>query len=347
MSTHATIPAPADAGTRSSDRPGAVAPSLADSFAHCREVTRRSARNFYYGLRLTPEPRRSAVYSIYAWMRHADDIVDDPAPAALRKERLATLAAHTESIIRATPASGPAADSSAPHDLVQSAPVPAGATEPFWPAFAHTLAAYPIDHACFRDMVAGLAHDLEPAGYATQADLDQYCYCVASTVGLVCVAIWGLRPGVTAQTARPLAIARGKAFQLTNILRDIGHDFDESPRRVYVPREVLARHGLTADELRAWARPDACRALVLDLADLARERYRESAGLEDLIDPACAPAMWGMTRIYSGLLEAIAADPARVVGPGRVRLSSVTKGLIAVRALVRSRIGARSGGSAA
>ncbi len=160
---------------------------------------------------------------------------------------------------------------------------------------------------------------------------------MGSTVGLTCIAIWGLHPAADASLVAEKSIRRGKAFQLTNILRDIGQDYDDLPRRVYVPRADLDAAGATADELRAWSKPEACRAVVAGLAAMAREHYRASAGLEGMIDPACAPALWGMTRIYSDLLKKIEADPAGVVGARRVRLSSARKGLIALSAVVRRR----------
>jgi phytoene synthase len=296
---------------------------LAASFQACREITRAHARNFYYGLRLTPEPRRSAVYAIYAWMRTADDLVDQPTPAEERRQALAEFAGRTRRVLEG--------DRSA---FDQQA---------WWPAFAATMASYPIEHAYIHDMLAGLGEDLDHHGYATRADLDRYCYRVGSTVGLTCIAIWGLRPGADEELARQRSESRGRAFQLTNILRDIGQDFDDRPSRCYVPAEDLERHGLTAAELRRWAEPARCLALVSEHIDRAKAFYRASAGLEQQLSPDCAPALWGMTEIYARLLDLIAADPARVVGPARVRLSSARKGLIAVQAVVRSRAGAWAG----
>jgi phytoene synthase len=307
---------------------------LSSSFALCRQITRRAARNFYYGLRLTPEPRRSAVYSIYAWMRRADDLVDEPAPVETRRARLAEFAHQTDRAMRGDLGFAGDAPPKTPSNR------PGTQTECFWPALAATLSSYPIDQQHIRDMLAGLTEDLSHDGYATRAELDRYCYRVGSTVGLVCVAIWGLREGTSAEAAREKSIARGRAFQLTNILRDIGQDYDDLPRRVYVPREDLHRHGLTAAQLRAWDQPQACRALVMEMVERARALYAASAGLEEMIDAECAPAMWGMTRIYAGLLDVIAVDPRRVMTGPRVRLSSLQKGLIAVRAYVKARAGA-------
>lgn len=298
---------------------GVDAARLADAYAQCRAITRRAARNFYYGLRLTPEPRRSAVYSIYAWMRSADDQVDAPGPVEERARRLADLARTTDLALTGDP------------DIASRGP--------FWIAFAATMASFPIDPAYIREMLNGLGEDLGHRGYATREELEGYCYRVASTVGLTCIAIWGLREGADPALAKRLAIARGQAFQLTNILRDVGQDYDDLPRRVYIPTADLDRHGLTALDLRQWRDHARCNALVTEMAARAAEFYRQSASLESLIDPECAPALWGMTRIYRGLLEIIETEPARVVGPARIRLSSARKGLIALGALLRKRTG--------
>ncbi|MBC7835076.1 MAG: squalene/phytoene synthase family protein, partial [Phycisphaerales bacterium] len=207
----------------------------------------------------------------------------------------------------------------------------------YWPAFAETVTAYRLDSACFLDMLAGQDEDLDHRGYETDAELSSYCYRVASTVGLLCMAIWGLRAGADPALARKLAISRGQAFQRTNILRDLAEDFDESPRRLYLPRESLRRFALTPDELRTWARPDACIALVNYEATIARSHYNASAPLEDMIEPSCRPTLWAMTRIYEGILRQVEATPELVVAPVRAGLSRRRKLAIALTASVRAR----------
>lgn len=302
---------------------GLDAPALNAAYTSCAEVVRRRARNFYYGLRLTPEPRRAAVYSIYAWMRCGDDLVDEGADPVAKR---AALASFRERTARALSGRGDAL----------------AGLEPFWAAFAASVASYAIDHALIWSMVDGLESDIDHAAYDTREQLDRYCYCVASTVGLVCLGIWGYRPGVTgADVARAEVMAerRGRAFQLTNILRDFAQDFDQHPRRVYIPGEVFASVGLTPQGLRDWAEPSRCRELVAGLAAEAREHYRASAGLEELVEAGCRPTLWAMTRIYSGLLEVIEREPARVVGPKRIRLASWRKAWIALAASARAKLG--------
>lgn len=291
---------------------------LGEAFAACAQVVRSRARNFYYGLRLTPEPRRSAIYSVYAWMRAADDAVDAPVSIEDRRAALALFAANTERMLR--------------RETVES-------PEPFWLALGATIAHFPVPARVFRDMLAGLEDDLAARPVTTEADLERYCYRVASTAGLACLSIWGLRAGADREHAEELAIRRGQAFQRTNILRDFAQDYDDTPRRVYLPAEAFARHGITPDTLRAWSAPGKCAALVLEQAAIARAHYDGSAELESLVSADCAPTLWAMTRIYSGLLGVIEMDPARIVSAARVRLSSASKAAIALRAAWGSRRG--------
>jgi phytoene synthase len=153
-----------------------------------------------------------------------------------------------------------------------------------------------------------------------------YCYRVASTVGLVCIEIWGYGD----RAARALAVDRGIAFQLTNILRDYREDYDAG--RIYLPVEDFRRHGIEPGGLRHWEDASACRGFVLEQVERARTFYRRSAGLEALITPSCRPTLWAMTAIYRGILEKAARDPRCIVSERRLRLSSWKKGVIALRA---------------
>jgi phytoene synthase len=298
--------------------PGVDQSQLGSAYEECASVTRSRARNFYYGLRLTPEPRRSALYSIYAWMRHADDCVDAAGTVEQRRGALRRFRAMT--------------------DMVMSGEMPGEDPSRFWLAFAATVRSYPIDPSIIRDMLAGLEDDLDHEWYQTEAELWQYCYRVASTVGLACVAVWGTSAGADAHEVRDLAIRRGQAFQRTNILRDFAEDFDSSPRRVYLPREAFDAAGLTPEDVRAWRDPAACEEFIRGQAARARAEYAASEGLEGMVDPACAPTLWAMTQIYSGILERIEADPERIVR-SRVRLASARKAWIALSATWKGRSG--------
>ncbi|MEC9372314.1 MAG: phytoene/squalene synthase family protein [Planctomycetota bacterium] len=294
-----------------------TAATLDDAYRHCTRVTKECARNFYYGLKLTPEPRRSGLYAMYAWMRTGDDAVDEGGDLAARERELARFRGKSEAIL----AGESAGDS------------------PMWAAWADTLQRWRIDRDDIRAMLDGLEEDLHHHGYETEAELERYCRRVASSVGSVCVTIWGVRPGVSFEEARRLAVRRGLAFQLTNILRDYAEDFDMD--RVYIPRAAFRGFDLTPEDLRAWREPARCASLMRERLRQAREHYVASDGLEKMVDPACAPSLWAMTRIYRGLLEKIEADPRRIAGGPRVRLASIHKAGIALQAVIKSRSLAR------
>ena len=305
---------------------------LAGAFDVVREITRREAGNFYHGLKLTPEPKRSALYSIYAWMREADDIVDAEGPIEPKRAELDAFAERTDRVFDGADAT---------HGAL-------GESASMWLAFADTAARFGLDAGEFRDLIAGMREDLEldaaePIGdgaatpairYETREDLARYCYHVASTVGIVCMRVWGAREGASWERVRELAVLRGRAFQLTNILRDYAGDLEE--RRVYLPREDFNRYDLTPRALLVWSDDARCGAMIRSLAGWARQCYDDSIELDEIISPDCAPAMWAMTRIYSGVLRTIERQPALAVGETRAHLPTYRKVAIGVRALVRS-----------
>lgn len=305
--------------------------TLESAYAHCAQVVRSRARNFYYGLRLTPEPKRSAVYSVYAWMRRADDITDEAATPERKRAALGAFAATTERLIAGEPLDGEARGC------------------PVWAAFGETYRRYGLDAGTLRSLIEGLEWDIEVESgggaepvllCATRAELERYCYCVASTVGLICIRIWGLRDGADEAHAQRLAVKRGLAFQLTNILRDFGEDFDAG--RVYLPASDFEASGVSARQLRRWSRPEECARVMQNLCSWARASYTESEPLDGMVDASCAPGLRAMTAIYAGLLGVIEDDPSRVVGTRRVRLQSATKAGIAIRALVGGWLGRRA-----
>lgn len=299
--------------------------ALEDAMDYCRGVVRARARNFYYGLRISPEPERSAVFALYAWMREADDLTDSDRPVAERRAAVDAFWERTERTLR-----GP----------VEGEP-------PLWAAFGHVARHHGLDPEVLRDVIRGMHADLdaeeraaanggEPVRIcATRDDLLGYCDRVASTVGLCCVKIWGLRDEASEDEADRLAIARGRAFQLTNILRDFAEDFDAG--RVYLPSDAFDRRGLTPAQLRAWDNPTACDAMLRELIGWAEGYYDESAPLAGLIREDHAPTLEAMSGIYRGLLAKIARDPSVVASGKRVRLSKVAKVAIALKSVRAAR----------
>ena len=181
--------------------------------------------------------------------------------------------------------------------------------DPVFLAVRDATKRYAIPLSLLDELVAGVAMDLNPTAddapgtYATFADLYNYCYRVASVVGLVCIRIFGYRD----RQAEKLAEETGVAFQLTNILRDVAEDADRN--RVYLALEDLQAHGVSLDALlhRAPRTPPTAneRALLAAIARRAEGYYQSARTLLPLIDRESRPALWVLVSIYHGLLKRI------------------------------------------
>jgi phytoene synthase len=273
---------------------------MARSRDYCQELTRRNARNFYFGLRLMPHAKRPAMYALYAWMRRADDLADDQRSGQSAARQLAHLdafAARTHAAVESAAAS---------HSMTALQERAAAIDDdPLWPAFVDMVHRYNVPMRLFDDAIAGQRFDLQKVPIATFDDLYQYCYRVAGTVGLASIHVFGFDGN---STARQEAIDRGVAFQLTNILRDIREDM--SLGRCYLPADELAAENLTPGDL---ASSPKLLPFLRKQIDRARWYYEKSAALENRIAPDSRPTLAAMTEIYRRLLERIARSPELVM----------------------------------
>jgi len=259
---------------------------LTTAYSVCRQIARRSAKNFYFGFMLLPARKRNALCAVYAFMRHADDLSDDPGMTlSERRQKLTEL---IESYRRS----------------LQN-----GRTDdPVFLALRDSQQRYNIPMELLDQLVAGTGMDVCEAEeqsdvprvvYGSFDELYKYCYHVASVVGLVCIRIFGYRDPVAEQYAEHLGIA----FQLTNILRDVKED--AAMARVYLPQQDLERFGVTASELGAGVPMEKLRPLLEFEAARAREFYVSAERLLPLIDEVSQPALWAMVEIYRGILDRI------------------------------------------
>jgi phytoene synthase len=294
--------------------------SLDRSRAYCEQVTRTYARNFYYGLRLLPEPKRSAMYALYAWMRLVDDIADheDGRGRQRRVDELEAWRADTHAALAGGPHAVPDRNGSA---------VP-GARD-LWPAFCEMVIRHNVPVHVFDAVIAGQEQDLEPLTFETFDDLHAYCYRVAGVVGLASIYVWGFEGG---EETERLALDRGVAFQLTNILRDLKEDAERG--RSYLPRSEI-NGALRPEDLRAGRAGERFLKTMQAQIDRAEDYYRRSAPLESRIAADSRPTLIAMTEIYHTLLRKIAKRPQTVLGK-RVSLSVWAKLRIGWKAL-RSR----------
>lgn len=280
--------------------------SVSEALQYCGDITRHRARNFYYGLKLAPEPQRSALFAIYAWMRKADDLVDDASDDSKEcLEQIETFRACTDAVLAG--------------NVLQD-------DDPMWVALADVAQRFDVQPKILHAMIDGQIDDIAGRQYETFEQVREYCYRVASSVGLICINIWGY----TDPKATELAIDRGIAFQLTNILRDYKEDYDAG--RIYLPADDFATHDLTPQQLRDWSEPDKCRQFIDMQVMRAKSYYDKSKPLDQMITPSCRPALWAMTTIYRSLLNKIQQQPAQIIESKRVRLGAWHKGMIAFRA---------------
>ncbi len=272
-----------------------------DPRAHVAGVLARSGTSFVWGLRVLPPERRSAMSAIYAFCREVDDIADGPGRVA---DKLRALAAWKEEIGR----------------LYAGRP-----TRPTTKALLEPVRACGLPEREFLAVLDGMEIDAAPTvQMQSMGDLRRYCRKVAGSVGMLTVHTFGRPRYPGPQLAKSL----GNALQMTNILRDLKED--AARRRLYVPVDLLRKHGVAARPPEAVLEdpkfPDAC----AELAECARSHYAEAGRLlEELGWRNLRPAMLAMT-VYRELLD-------RLEGRGwrrtdfTVRLSTVRKIWLAFR----------------
>ena len=282
-----------------------TAPSIDAAYARCEAITTEQARNFSYGIKLLPPQKRRALSAVYAFARRIDDIGDNDAPAS---QRLAGLAEARKDLQR----------------------LDDPGTDPVLIALGHATRSYGLPLSAFDDLITGCEADVRGTHYQSFADLRHYCYCVASTIGRLSLAVFGTTDLAIAQ---PLADSLGLALQLTNILRDIVEDRGNG--RIYLPQEDLDRFGVTFDMDEHGKLTDDETALVALIefeAARAQQIYGEGLRLLPMLDRRSRACCGAMAGIYHRLLGRIMARPWQVL-QGRMSLPGWEKAIVAGRSL--------------
>ncbi len=277
--------------------------SLASSRAFCRDVTRRAATSFYWPSLLLPRPRRQALHAVYAFMRLVDDVADDGG------------------------AGEPSLALAAWEDRLRAALEGQNGAHPVLPALLDAVTTYRISPDLLFELIRGAGMDLTRNRYDTFADLAVYCRRVASVVGLVCVRIFGCADPAGDVPAEAL----GMAFQLTNILRDVGEDAGRG--RIYIPLEDCRRFSVREEDILARRRSSGFDALMAFEADRARSFFEEGEAVLPLVPRRTRPCLAAMRDIYRTLLEAVAASGFDVL-TRRVTVPTTRRFLLALRAIV-------------
>jgi phytoene synthase len=242
---------------------------------YCRQKAASSGSSFYYSFLFLPSERRRAITALYAFCREVDDVVDEGMDPQVAAAKLAWWRAEVANLFAGK----------AQHPVTQ-------ALDPFRDRFS-------IDQKKLGEIIDGMEMDLRQTRYLDWAGLERYCYRVASVVGLLAAGIFGYRDARTLDYARNLGIA----FQLTNIIRDVGEDARKN--RVYLPVEDLQRFGVPAADILQAKETPAFRSLMEFQAERARGFYQSAMSALPPEDRRAQRPGLIMAAIYRTLLDEI------------------------------------------
>lgn len=289
-----------------------VGERLRHSYRECRALNARHGRTFFLATRLLASDQRPAIHALYGFARRVDDILDEIDPSRDRDERAARLETLAERF-RAGDADG---------DVVL-------------PAVLHTAHVYRIPAILFESFLASMRMDLTVTDYPNRRALDRYVYGSAEVIGLQVLPVLGTV--APTEEAVPYAAALGKAFQLTNFLRDVDEDLVRD--RVYLPADELAAHGVDRDLLQ-WCQahrrtdPRVRRALAAQHA-LTREIYAYARNGIALLEPRSRPCVSTALTLYSEILDRIEALDFEVFAH-RARVGIPRRVVVGATGLIRA-----------
>jgi phytoene synthase len=254
-----------------------------DPHQYCRQKAAASGSSFYYSFLFLPEERRRAITALYAFCREVDDVVDECSDAAVARAKLAWWRREIAAVF----------DGSPQHPVAR--------------ALAELAPRFHLAHERLEEIIAGMEMDLERSHYPDFELLRLYCHRVAGVVGLLSAEIFGYQDRRTLEYASHL----GLAFQLTNIVRDVGEDARRG--RIYLPLDELERHGVTVSDIAQSRETDAFRRLIEFQIERAAAYYDKAFAALPAVDRRAQRAGIIMAAIYRTLLDEIRADGCRVL----------------------------------
>lgn len=255
--------------------------NLKYAYDYCQNKVANSGSNFYYSFMFLPFEKRIAITAIYAFCREVDDIVDECSDPSIAATKLQWWSTEIDRVFNAIP------------------------QHPIGIALANAVQNFKLQRLWFDEIIQGMTMDLDYQGYQTFDDLKLYCHCVASTVGMLAASIFGFSNPNTLVFAQKLGIA----FQLVNIIRDIGEDARRN--RIYIPETYLLEFKIAPQEIlqRNINNSQQFNDLIHKLANLARCYY--DAALIELApeDRALQRSAIIMAKIYFCILTEIERQP--------------------------------------
>jgi phytoene synthase len=290
------------------DAAGIDDPGLRASYDACRRRNATHGRTYYLATLLLPAEKRPAVHALYAFARHADDLVDTLDPSATVASRDRALSRWAEAFL--------AADTS----------------DPLLPAVHHTIARYDIPRQLFADFLTAMRMDLTTSSYPTWEDLLTYVHGSAAVIGEQLLPVLGTTSGMR-EVATPYARDLGVGFQLANFIRDVGEDLRRG--RVYLPAEDLTTFGVSRSHLGAGVVDGRIRRLLAFEIARARELFRSAEPGIRLLHPASRDCVRTAFTLYGGILDAVERADYRVLDR-RVAVGPATRARVAAPGLLRA-----------
>lgn len=273
---------------------------------YCQQKTAKSGSSFYYSFLFLPKIKRDAITALYAFCREVDDIADECTELQVAQVKLAWWRSEIE-------------------NLYQSKPI-----HPVTRALQPHIKTYKLSASHFIEIIDGMEMDLSYNRYADFEQLQLYCYRVASVVGLLSAKIFGFTNNITTQ----FAIDLGMAFQLTNIIRDVGEDARRN--RIYLPLDELARFNVSEDDILSSRESDAVKKLLEFQIERAEGYYDKAMQELPAEDSRNQRVGLIMAAIYRSLLDEIKADGAEKVLNARISLGALRKLNLAFKAWLKN-----------
>jgi 15-cis-phytoene synthase len=275
------------------------------------QITRKSASNLALAFVMLPREKRLAMNALYAYCREVDDVADEESiPLAQRRDELAKWREQTKEACRGGSPSLPVIRELQP-----------------------AIEQYQLPFSLFDDLLKGVETDLDTTRYESYAQLEEYCYRVASVVGLLSIEIFGYHN----ERCKEYAIHLGKALQFTNILRDVGNDAERG--RIYLPAEAMRECGVRDFEILEATYSRGFNDLATVFAAKARDFYQAAQECLPTEDRKSMIAAELMGTIYWRLLKKLEAGRFQVLGPVPTRLGKPQKILLVFNTWLRNLTG--------
>ena len=272
---------------------------------YCHQKTVQSGSSFYYSFLFLPPERRRAITALYAFCREVDDTVDECTDQSIARIKLAWWRTEVSKMYEGTP------------------------THPVMLALQPHLAVYNLEQKHLQAIVDGMEMDLDQSRYLDYPAMQRYCWHVASVVGILSASIFGVTNPRTLEYAEKL----GLAFQLTNIIRDVGEDARKG--RIYLPINELQQFGVTAADLLNARHSDKFEALMRFQVARAYKMYDEAMALLPKEDRRAQRPGLMMAAIYRTVLDEIERDNYHVLNQ-RISLTPIRKLWLAWKTYVGS-----------